>query len=130
MNKTCPKCGIDTTQSSGVVCPECGFVIQPDADSAPLLQQAKTGRRGLGLILSFLIPSSVTALSVVASGGPPVPALVAGGIIGIFFLLAWLMAGRVSHSPAGQLIAGVLFFFGGIAIVAGVLVGGCMFALR
>jgi hypothetical protein len=118
MEKTCPKCRADISQSSGVVCPQCDHVLRPGADSLSLLNERKSRRRGPVLILSFVVPFMVTLLCVFSGGAPLWPALICGTVVGLVFLGSWAMASRVSQSTGGQVIVGGLF------------VGGCVFLYR
>lgn len=130
METTCPKCGADISKSSGVVCPQCDHVLQIGADCLPLMNERKSRRRGPALILSFAVPFMVTLLCVISGGAPFWPALICGTVVGFVFLGSWAMATRVSQSTGGQLIMGVLFFFGGIIVVGALFVGGCVFLYR
>jgi hypothetical protein len=120
MSDTCPECGVDVTQSSGVVCPECGFVLQPELDSAPLLTEQKSRHKGLGRLLCFVVPAGFVAVWGVASGANLSGAALSGAVMGALFFVAWSLAGRVANNPFGQVLMGIVFFFGGTAVVVGV----------
>ncbi len=88
-------------------------------------------RRGSVLLLSFAVPFVFVTLLCVFSGGAPLAvALPCGALVGGFFLVSWFMAARVSHSQGGQVMATILFFIGGIGVVAALVLGGCMFLMR
>lgn len=130
METACPKCRADISKSSGVVCPQCGHLLQVGADCLPLLNERRSLRRGPALILSFVIPFMATLLWGIFGGAPFWLALICGLVVGLIFLGSWSMASRVSQSTGGQIIVGLLFFLGGIAVAAGLFVSGCVFLVR
>ena len=130
MSEDCPKCGVDVSQSSGVVCPECGFVIQPGADCAPLLAQEKRRYGGMGVRLSFLIPGGMVFLLAMYGGQHFSIALLIGAVIGGLFAVAWCLAGRMANNTFGQLVVNVLLFVGVAVTLGGIFLGGCVFVIR
>lgn len=99
-------------------------------DSQPLMNERESRQRGPALFLSFTVPFFMTLLCVIAGGAPWGLGLFCGAVVGGMFLGSWLVASRASHSTGGQIIMGILFFFGGIIVVIGLFVGGCVFLMR
>lgn len=130
MPTPCPKCGVDTSQSSGVVCPACGHILRPGADDLAHEQQVKPGRRGLRLALAFMIPFVLGLACVASLNGPPGAGLVCGTLLGLMFLGCFALASRRASSALGQAFGGFLLFLGLLAVVAGVVFVGCGFVLR
>ena len=125
MPTNCPQCNADTSQSSGVVCPACGHILQPGADDLAHAAQVRTKHRFLRLALAFVVPFVAVAACVGIFTLDPAFAVMCGGVVGGLFLVSFLIASaRVSH-PLGQAFATLLFFLGFAAVLLGVLRFGC-----
>lgn len=130
MSTNCPQCGADTSQSSGVVCPACGDILQPGADDLAHERQVKPGRRGLRLALAFVVPfllgfSCVAYPSGNLGAGVLGAGVLCGAILGVLFLACFAAASTRTTSALGQAFGGFLLFVGLIAVVAGVMFVGC-----
>ena len=120
MPTNCPQCSADTSQSSGIVCPACGHILQSGADDLAHEQQVKPGRRGLRLALAFLIPF-VLGLATVG--------LVFGTVLGVVFLGCFALASTQTSTALGQAFYGFVLFLGLIALIASVAFASCSFGI-
>lgn len=122
MNTNCPKCGADTTQSSGVVCPACGHILQPEADNATAF---RSKNRSLRLALAFVIPFLAIGGCVGFSSGNPATGAFCGAVVGGVFVAAFAIASTRIANPLGQAFGALLLFLGFAAVLFGMLLFGC-----
>lgn len=125
-----PHCQADTSQSSGVVCPECGFILQQDADDAAFEQQTKQPRRDLRYGLAFFIPFIAGFGCVFYSSESVAGSLICGGVLGTLFLICFALASTRMSGVLGQVFGGLFLFLGLVAVVPGIVFFGCSYVFR
>ena len=125
MNSPCPKCGAETSQSSGVVCPACGHILQPGVDDGAHASQSQSKKRFFRLALAFVIPFLAIAGCVGVSSRNPALGALCGGVVGGLFVVAFAVASTRLSNPLGQAFGALLLFLGFAAVLFVIALFGC-----
>lgn len=127
MPANCPHCHADTSQSSGIVCPQCGFILEQGADDPAFEGQVPPPRRDLRYGLAFFIPFVVGFGCIFYSGAGVAGGLICGAVLGTLFLICFALASTRISGVLSQAFGGLFLFLGLIAVVAGVVFFGCSY---